>query len=73
MASLNVIFTVNVVGYAFNALPPTGVPGLSTANYTLVAADWAALAEEVRQKVRNQFLAIDSNADTDTTVVVTIS
>ena len=73
MASAVLTFTVTVKGNAFNAIPPTGVPGLPTTNYTLVAADFAAQAEELRQKVRDLFLAIDSNADADTTVVVTIA
>lgn len=71
MASIAI--TVVESTYAYNAIPPLGIPGQPTTNYTLIAADYNAIAEIVREYVRDQFLAIDSNADANTTVSVAIS
>ena len=59
--------------YGYNAIPPSGIPGLTGSNQTLVASDYAAIAEIVRQYVRNQFLAIDPNAEANTTVTIAVS
>ena len=71
MAAIAITVTESL--YAYNAIPPSGIPGLTGSNQTLVASDYAAIAEIVRQYVRNQFLAIDPNAETNTTVSVSVS
>ena len=68
-----IAITVVESAYNYNAIPPLGIPGQPTTNYTLVAADYNAIAEIVREYVRNQFLAIDSKAEDNTTVSVAVS
>ena len=68
-----IIFTVTESAYAYNAIPPIGIPGQPTTNQTLATPPIAAQAEELRQKIRDLFLAIDSNAEANTTVAVTFS
>ena len=71
MAAIAITVTESL--YAYNAIPPSGIPGLTGSNQTLVASDYAAIAEIVRQYVRNQFLAIDPKAEDNTTVTIAVS
>lgn len=67
-------FTVTEAGFADKShIPPSGIPGLTTSNQTLAAPNFAAQAEELRQKIRNLFLAIDPQADANTTVAITFT
>lgn len=74
MSTIAIAITVTYTGFSKTTLPPAASDRTATAR-SMAATDKAItdLAEYTRQKVVQEFLGIDSNANTNTTVAVTVT
>ena len=68
--SIVLTFTVTEAGFADKTKIPPLPTSLTGSNQTLAAPEFQAQAEILRQGIRDLFLAIDPNAEANTTVSI---